>query len=103
MQNVSIESEIEELKLQLTREREITAMLKAHAEKLVEALESAVSELSAYSQGERDKSFDGWQLTWREVPIKHESDYAFYPNHVTKEAVADLRQPIAEYRKEFKK
>jgi len=56
-----------------------------------EALTIAIGELEGYSAGRRDQSFEGWQMEWREVKIRHESDYEFYPNHVEKAFISELR------------
>ena len=69
------------------------------AEELVEVLDITVSELDQYSRGRRDQSFEGWQSQWIEVPIKHESDYEFYPNHIEKDFVESLRSKLFAWRK----
>ena len=61
---------------------------------LEHALEDAISELTMYAQGRRDDSFEGWERTWKEIPIKHESDYEFYPNHVDKETIEELKKVL---------
>lgn len=63
--------------------------------RLVKALESAISYLKHYASGRRDQSFDGWELEWREVEIKSESDYAYYPNHVDRKDILILEQALA--------
>lgn len=56
----------------------------------------AISELSQYSAGIRDQSFEGWQKEWREKEVRFESDYAYYPNHVTKEYIHELKERLAQ-------
>lgn len=77
------------------------AKLKAHSDNLAQALEFAIDTLLPYSRGARDKSFDGWQLEWREVEIKSQCDYEFYPNHVQKIDVELMSKALAQYRKDF--
>ena len=59
-----------------------------------EALGDVVDELSAYAVGARDKSFVGWESTWKQVNPKNDFDYEFYPNHVTKEYIEEKRKAM---------
>lgn len=45
-------------------------------------------ELTSYSQG---RYIDG-----KEIEIKHESDYEFYPNHVDKETILEFKKALLE-------
>jgi hypothetical protein len=56
---------------------------------LLKTLKEAVDELRSYAQARRDQSFKGWESTWKEIEIKHESDYEYYPNHVCRETIDD--------------
>lgn len=69
--------------------------LAAQNARLRELLEMSINNLEGYSLARRDKSFEGWEKEWREVEIKHESDYEFYPNHITKEEIAAARKALA--------
>jgi hypothetical protein len=61
---------------------------------LEKALEDAIAELSSYAQGRRDQSFEGWEKTWKEIPIKNEFDYEYYPNHVDVETIEELKKVL---------
>lgn len=69
--------------------------LKEQLQRVTEALSEAIAELKTYAQGRRDTSFEGWQKEWREIEVKHESDYEFYPNHVDRETIQRLEQALA--------
>lgn len=73
--------------------------LKAIAVELAKACEIAIGELSSYAQGRRDQSFEGWKLEWREIEVKSDADYEYYPNHVTKEFIGELSQKLTTARK----
>lgn len=68
---------------------------------LVERLESAIDDLRSYAMARRDQSFDGWEYEWREIPIKHESDYEHYPNHITKEEFAKYENALSTFKKKL--
>lgn len=53
-----------------------------------EALNESEAIIRGYAMARRDTSFPDWELEWREIEIQSESDYEFYPNHVTKEEFA---------------
>jgi hypothetical protein len=65
-------------------------------EKLTETLQDAIFELKCYSQGRRDTSFHGWEKTWKEIEIVHESDYEYYPNHVDKKTIDEFLKVLEE-------
>lgn len=69
----------------LIKERD---QLRASLNQAAEALTEAIGELESYSIGRRDKSFDGWMKQWKEIEIKSDSDYEYYPNHIRKEVIS---------------
>lgn len=64
---------------------------------LSQALNDAIAELSMYAQGRRDTSFQGWERTWKEIEVKHDFDYEFYPNHIDKETVEELKEVLKKH------
>jgi hypothetical protein len=63
-------------------------------ETLLATAKELLEELRPYSQGRRDQSSQDWQTNWKEVEIKNESDYEFYPNHVEKEVIEKFEAAI---------
>jgi len=69
---------------------------------LLETFEEAIEDLAFYAQGRRDESFEGWEKQWREIEVKNESDYEFYPNHVSIDTIARYRHVLEKFKEGFK-
>lgn len=87
--------EIERLRAVAYRQATILSEERGYSEKLRQFLRDAVNDLEFYSQARRDTSFEGWQLEWRYIPIKHESDYEFFPNHIPLETLTPYKEVLA--------
>lgn len=60
---------------------------RARGEKLVKLCNDILAEVTGYAQG---RYVDG-----KEIEIKHESDYEFYPNHLDIETLREFRTTLA--------